>query len=57
MWEQLADAFRRLWSRAQQSKEQVLEARARARFWDQVGEGRREAEDQSQPPAEDGTCR
>ncbi len=56
MWEQLADAFRRLWSRAQRTREQAVEARERARFWDQVGEGRREAEDQSQPPAKDGAC-
>jgi hypothetical protein len=49
MWKRLRQALRRLWQRSQRSPGERRAAKARARFWDEVRDGQREAEAHSRP--------
>jgi hypothetical protein len=49
MWEALRRALECLWQWAQKTPAERRTARARERFWTEVREGEREAEDRSRP--------
>jgi hypothetical protein len=49
MWRRLNDALRRLWRRSQRGRAESRLADDRARFWAEVRQGQREAEDNSRP--------
>ncbi len=49
MWKRLRHALRRLWRRSQMDPDERRTVEARARFWAEAREGRREAEADSRP--------
>jgi hypothetical protein len=49
MWKRLRYALARLWRRSQRGPDERRTAKARARFWTEVREGQREAEDRLRP--------
>jgi hypothetical protein len=49
MWRRLRLLLSRPWRRLQKDRDERRTAEARTRFWDEVREGQREAEAQSQP--------
>ncbi len=49
MWKGLRQALQRLWKQSQKSPSERLTEKARARFWSELREGEREAEDRSRP--------
>jgi len=49
MWRRLHDALRRLWRRSRRARDEGRLTEDRARFWAEVRQGEREAEDNSRP--------
>jgi len=53
MWKRLRDGLRRLWRPSQGGLDERRTAKARARFWAEVREGQREAEERLRPSTAD----
>ena len=53
MWKSLGDVLRRFWRPSQGGFDEGRTARERARFWAEVREGEREAEERLRPSAVD----
>jgi hypothetical protein len=53
MWKRLREALQRLWRSSQGGFDERRTARERARFWAEVREGQREAEERGGPSAVD----
>jgi hypothetical protein len=51
MWKYLRDGLRRLGRPSRLAFDERRAAKARARFWSEVREGQREAEERPRPPA------